>query len=265
MLFRSLQNIEDLQVQNTLGQMVPFSAFATFRTELGARRIERFTQNMSAAVTVIPFPGASSAAIMDAIERHLVSEFPKQYDLSWTDMSFQEKNNQGQIAYLMALAVIFGYLFLVAQYESWTMPLPVMLSVLFATLGGLGALSLTGINLDVYAQLGLIMLIGLCSKSTILMVEFAMQARAEGNSILDAAVNSIHFRLRAVLMTALSFVIGVLPMLFASGAGAESRRVIGVTTFWGMLVATVVGVAFVPPMYVTFQKLREFLKGLGKR
>ena len=260
-----LQNIEDLQVQNTLGQMVPFSAFATFRTELGARRIERFTQNMSAAVTVIPFPGASSAAIMDAIERHLVSEFPKQYDLSWTDMSFQEKNNQGQIAYLMALAVIFGYLFLVAQYESWTMPLPVMLSVLFATLGGLGALSLTGINLDVYAQLGLIMLIGLCSKSTILMVEFAMQARAEGNSILDAAVNSIHFRLRAVLMTALSFVIGVLPMLFASGAGAESRRVIGVTTFWGMLVATVIGVAFVPPMYVTFQKLREFLKGLGKR
>ena len=145
------------------------------------------------------------------------------------------------------------------------MPLPVMLSVLFATLGGLGALSLTGINLDIYAQLGLIMLIGLCSKSTILMVEFAMQARAEGNSILDAAVNSIHFRLRAVLMTALSFVIGVLPMLFASGAGAESRRVIGVTTFWGMLVATVVGVAFVPPMYVTFQKLREFLKGLGKR
>lgn len=261
----ALQNIEDLQVQNTQGQMVPFSAFTTFETNLGARRIERFTQNMSAAVTVIPLPGASSAAIMDDITRHLASDFSKEYDLSWTDMSFQEKNNQGQIAYLMALAVIFGYLFLVAQYESWTIPLPVMLSVLFATLGGLAALLFTGLNLDVYAQLGLIMLIGLCSKSTILMVEFAMQARAEGNSILDSAVNSIRFRLRAVLMTALSFVIGVLPMLFATGAGAESRRVIGVTTFWGMLAATVIGLAFVPPMYVSFQKAREFVKGLGRK
>lgn len=261
---QAIQDIEDLQVMNERGEMVPFSAFCTFKTMLGARRIERFTQNMSASVTVIPLPNASTASIMDRISAHLQEGFSKEYDLSWTDMSYQEKNNEGQIGYLMLLAVIFGYLFLVAQYESWTIPLPVMLSVLFATLGGLGALYLTGMLLDIYAQLGLIMLIGLCSKSTILMVEFAMQARLEGRPILEAAVNSIHFRLRAVLMTALSFVIGVLPMLFATGAGAESRRVIGVTTFWGMLFATVVGVAFVPPMYVFFQKIREFMKGGSK-
>ena len=240
--------------------MVPLSAIAEVKLMLGARKIERFNQNMASVITAIPVPGASTARIMDRIEELVRTEFSREYDVSWTDMSYQEKNNSGRIVLLMALAVVFGYLFLVAQYESWSIPLPVILSVSFASLGGISALSFTGMLLDIYAQLGLIMLIGLCAKSTILMVEFSMQERSAGKSIARSAINGANYRYRAVLMTAWSFIIGVLPLLFASGAGAESRRVIGTTTFWGMLLATLVGVAFIPPMFAVFQKTRETVK-----
>jgi len=256
----TLSALEETMVQNNSGDMVPLSAFTTPKIMLGARKIERFDQNMSAAITVIPVPGASSAQIMDKIEAMVKKDFPNHYTVGWTDMSYQERNNDGRILILMTLAVIFGYLFLVAQYESWTIPLPVILSVAFAMLGGVTALWLTGMLLDIYAQLGLIMLIGLCAKSTILMVEFSMQERASGKSVVKAALNGANYRYRAVLMTAWSFIFGVLPLLFASGAGAESRRVIGTTTFWGMLAATILGVAFIPPLYTLFQKAREKVK-----
>ncbi len=251
---------DELNVQNDRGEMVPLNAVATLKPMLGARKLERFDQNLSAAVTVIPAPGASTSQLMDKIEQLIGSDFTNEYTVSWTDMSYQERNNDGRILLLMTLAVIFGYLFLVAQYESWTIPMPVILSVAFASLGGAAALYFTGMLLDIYAQLGLIMLIGLCAKSTILMVEFSMQERQSGKSIAQSAVNGANFRYRAVLMTAWSFIIGVLPLLFASGAGAESRRVIGTTTFWGMLTATLVGVAFIPPMFAVFQKGREKMK-----
>ncbi|MBE6358547.1 MAG: efflux RND transporter permease subunit, partial [Lentisphaerae bacterium] len=256
----TLSALEETMVQNNNGDMVPLSAFTTPKIMLGARKIERFDQNMSAAITVIPVPGASSAEIMDKIEAMVKKDFPNHYTVGWTDMSYQEKNNDGRILILMTLAVIFGYLFLVAQYESWTVPLPVILSVTFAMLGGVAALWMTDMLLDIYAQLGLIMLIGLCAKSTILMVEFSMQERAAGKSVVRAALNGANYRYRAVLMTAWSFIFGVLPLLFASGAGAESRRVIGTTTFWGMLAATILGVAFIPPLYTLFQKAREKVK-----
>ena len=256
----TLDALEELQVQNNSGEMVPLSAIAEAKVMLGARKIERFNQNMAAVITAIPVPGASTARIMNRIEELIRTEFSKDYDISWTDMSYQEKNNSGRIVLLMTLAVIFGYLFLVAQYESWSIPLPVILSVSFASLGGVTALYLTGMLLDIYAQLGLIMLIGLCAKTTILMVEFSMQERITGKSIARAAINGANYRYRAVLMTAWSFVIGVLPLLFASGAGAESRRVIGTTTFWGMLTATLVGIVFIPPMFAVFQKTRETVK-----
>lgn len=256
----TLDALEELLIQNNSGEMVPLSAVAEVKLMLGARKIERFNQNMASVITAIPVPGASTARIMDRIEELVRTEFSREYDVSWTDMSYQEKNNSGRIVLLMALAVVFGYLFLVAQYESWSIPLPVILSVSFASLGGISALSVTGMLLDIYAQLGLIMLIGLCAKSTILMVEFSMQERSAGKSIARSALNGANYRYRAVLMTAWSFIIGVLPLLFASGAGAESRRVIGTTTFWGMLLATLVGVAFIPPMFALFQKTRETVK-----
>ncbi|MBQ9787713.1 MAG: efflux RND transporter permease subunit [Lentisphaeria bacterium] len=255
-----LNSLEELEVMNSFGEAVPLSAFATIEPALGARKIERFNQNMSAGITVIPIPGASTSKIMDDIEKLVSENFSRDYSVNWTDMSYQERNNDGRIILLMTMAVIFGYLFLVAQYESWSIPLPVILSVTFAFLGGILAMAFTGMLMDIYAQLGLIMLIGLCAKSTILMVEFSMQERSGGRSIARAAINGANYRYRAVLMTAWSFVFGVLPMLFASGAGAESRRVIGTTTFWGMLTATILGVAFVPPLFALFQKVRENVK-----
>ena len=257
----NISDLEEILVMNNKGEMVPLNAFCEVKATLGSRKLERFNQNMCASVTVLPVPGASTGGIMTRIEELVNREFSNQYAVSWTDMSYQEKNNDGRLVMLMFLAVLFGYLFLVAQYESWTVPIPVILSVAFAGLGGVLALRLCGMLLDIYAQLGLIMLIGLCAKSTILMVEFSMQERNSGRSVVLSALNGANYRYRAVLMTAWSFIIGVLPLLFASGAGAESRKIIGLTSFWGMLTATILGVAFIPPLYVIFQKAREAVKG----
>ena len=256
-----ISDLEELLVQNNRGEMVPLNAFCDIKVTLGSRKLERFNQNMCASVTVMPAQGASTGDIMNRIEAIVSKEFSNNYAISWTDMSYQERNNDGRLALLMALAVLFGYLFLVAQYESWTVPIPVILSVAFAGLGGALALFINGMLMDIYAQLGLIMLIGLCAKSTILMVEFSMQERKIGKSVALSALNGANYRYRAVLMTAWSFIIGVLPLLFASGAGAESRKIIGITSFWGMVCATFLGVAFIPPLYVIFQKMREKVKG----
>ena len=173
-------------------------------------------------------------------------------------MSYQERGNEGKIVILMAIALLMAYLFLVAQYESWTMPISVMLSVATATLGSIIALKLTGTPLNIYCQLGLLMLIGLTAKTAILMVELAKQERDNGMSIYDAAIAGMRIRFRSVQMTALSFVIGVAPLVWATGAGAGSRRAIGITTFWGMLVATLIGMMMIPGLYVLFQRLAEF-------
>ena len=166
--------------------------------------------------------------------------------------------NEGMIVYLLILALTFAYLFLVAQYESWTMPISVILSVGTATLGGLFALLFYNMDLNIYCQLGLLMLVGLTAKSAILMAEYSKQERDAGKSIVDAALNGMRLRFRSVMMTALSFVIGVFPMVFASGAGAGSRQSIGITTFWGMLVASVIGMMFIPCLYAAFQRMAEF-------
>ncbi|MPN17557.1 Efflux pump membrane transporter BepG [bioreactor metagenome] len=199
--------------------------------------------------------------------------FSKDYKISWVDMSYQERGNEGKIVGLMALALVFGYLFLVGQYESWSIPVPVIASVAVATLGGLmglyysrmvpagfWGLYYSDLALSIYAQLGLIMLVGLASKNAILMVEFSKEERKNGKSVVEAALQGASHRYRAVLMTAWSFVIGILPLVIANGAGAGSRRAIGVTTFWGMVLAMVIGIIFIPALYTFFQKFREWAK-----
>lgn len=254
---RNLNIVSQLYVPSLTGALVPLDALATVRWTLGPRQTERFNMFPSASVNTQGVPFFSSGQMMNLVQNIVDTEFSHDYQLSWTDMSYQESQNEGMILYLMVLALTFAYLFLVAQYESWTMPISVILSVGTATLGGLLALWIFQMSFNIYCQLGLLMLIGLTAKTAILMVEYSKQERDAGQSVSDAALNGMRLRFRSVMMTALSFVIGVFPMVFASGAGAGSRQAIGITTFWGMLVATIVGMMFIPGLYAAFQRIAE--------
>ena len=265
----SAEGILSLRVPTASGETVPLSTIATLRYEKGSRVLMRYNKMDAAKMSAQCAEGVPSKTLMDAIE---AIELPKGCAIEWTDMSFQEKENQGQIVGLMALAMLFAYFFLVAQYESWSIPVPVMLTVATAVLGamvgmwlctspwamehGFGAAG----SLSIYAQLGLVMLIGLSAKNAILMVEFSKQEREAGKSIVEAGVNGFNMRYRAVLMTAWSFIFGVIPLVWATGAGANSRTAIGVTTGCGMLMATFVGILLTPGLYSAMQHVREGVK-----
>ena len=254
----TLNDIREIQLVNDDGEMIPLNSISTLRYTVGPRQISRFNKMTSASLSVSGQPGVSSKAVMNALEG---MELPDQYHLEWTGLSYQERQNEGQLIPLMALALVFAYLFLVAQYESWTIPIPVMLSVSFALFGALAGLKIAGLDMSLYAQIGMVMLIGLSAKNAILMVEFSKNERENGKSIVESALNGASLRYRAVLMTAWSFIFGVFPLVVATGAGSASRRAIGITTFSGMVMATLIGILFTPALYAIFQQIRE----TGKR
>ena len=219
-----------------------------------------YNKMLAAWFDVNPAEGVSSSELMRLIE---TMPKPAGFDIEWGPVQLQEKENEGRLFWLMALAMLFAYLFLVAQYESWTIPTSVMLSVIFALTGAYVALWLTGTASSVYAQLGCVMLIGLAAKNAILMVEFSKDEReTNGRPVAEAAIRGADLRYRAVMMTAWSFLCGVLPLVCATGAGAGSQKAIGISTFSGMLVATFVGVCFTPALYALFQRCREWAKRL---
>ena len=253
---KDIESISGLRVQNLEGEMVPLGGLIKTSRILAPRVVKRYNQYPSASISAVQSPAVSSGQAMNALEK-LSKTLPEGYGYEWSGISYQEKANQGQIGYLIMMAVIFGYLFLVAQYESWTTPIPVLTSVCGATLGALLGLFISGLPLSIYAQLGLILLVGLASKNAILIVEFAKETQASGETILKSALVGTQERFRAVLMTAFTFILGVWPMIVATGAGAASRRAIGVPVFYGMLIGTAIGLIFIPLLYILVATMVE--------
>lgn len=252
----NIDNINELYVRNNLGSMVPLRGLIEIHKILAPRVVERYNQYPAASITAVQKPGSSTGDAMMAVEK-LVDSLPKGYSIEWSTMSYQEKMTQGQIGFLLALSLIFAYLFLVAQYESFVIPIPVILSLSVAVGGAMLGLFFSGLPLSIYSQLGIILLVGMASKNAILIVEFAKEEREKGATIVNAAVRGLKERFRAVLMTAASFVLGVWPMIVASGAAAASRRSLGIPIFWGMLIGTVIGLFVIPMFYVLVQTIYE--------
>ncbi len=247
-------------VRNQTGGMVPLDALVSTRPTAGPEFTNRFNLFRSAELTGVPAPGVSSAQALAALERTAAAVLPADMSYDWADMSFQEKRAPGVAAVFM-LAVFLVFLILAAQYESWGLPFSVLLGTPFAVFGAYLGLYLARTFLgesyvnNVFAQIGLIMLIGLAAKNAILIVEFAKVEHEKGMALVDAALLAAKLRFRPILMTAFAFILGVVPLLTASGAGAEARKVMGMTVFAGMLVATILGVLLIPMLFVAVEKV----------
>ena len=253
----SKDDIERLEVRSPTGKMVPLGALLKVEESVGPARISRFNLFPAAMVTGEPAPGSSSGQALAVVEDLAHRVLPSGMSIAWSGTAFQEKRagGQGLVAFVLGLVVV--YLILAAQYESWAMPLSVVLSVPLTVLSALGGVALRGYDNNLFTQIGLVLLIALAARNAILIVEFAREFRARGHTLEEAAIAGARVRLRPILMTSFTFVLGVAPLVVASGAGAAARRALGTTVFGGMLGGTLLSLVFVPVLFVVVESLTE--------
>ena len=253
--------LNKIYIPNKNNQQVSLSAFASFKKITAPGNLGRFNLYPSASLNIILDPEFSSGQAMEKIMNIADEILPHGYSYSWSGQAYHEQKSEGNFIWVFIASIVFGFLFLVAQYESWSTPVAVMMSLPSSVLGALIGLIIIYIPMSIYTQLGMLLLVGLATKNAILIVEFAKEQREKnGLSIIDSALTACRERFRSVLMTAFTCVLGVMPMLFASGAGAESRKHVGAVMFFGMLAATVLGIFLIPGFFVLMQRLREKLK-----
>ncbi len=262
---RTIEDVNRVRVRSTSGKLVPLQAVATLELTTAPATIVRYNNLRAVTLNGAPAPGYSSGEAITAMERVARANLPPGYAFQWAGTAQQEKEAGSQTGFVLALAVLFAYLFLVGLYESLALPVAALLSVIVGLFGALAALWLTGLANNVYAQIGIVVLIALAAKNAILVIEVAMQERARGSDPVTAATTAAGQRFRAVMMTSFAFILGLVPMVIASGAGAATQRAVGTAVFGGMVAAACLGIFVIPGLYVAFEKMRTGVPGLLRR